>query len=135
MELKAQAKIGINDLIEFYENPEKLDSYKCDNCNKQGHIEKVHSIVKPYPKYFLSSIMRYEFDGDNSSRTSIEINLVDPLEGMNLIGVIGHYGGRSPNFGHYTCLLWNESFNCWLNYNDDHVSKHDTIPQHYESSA
>ena len=52
---------------------------KCNNCNKQGHIEKANSIVKPYPKYFLSSIMRYKFDGVESSRTSIEIDLDDVL--------------------------------------------------------
>ena len=54
---------------------------------------------------------------------------------MNLIGVIGHYGGRSIKSGHYTCLLWNENENCWLNNNEAHVSRHDTIPQHYEKSA
>ena len=53
---------------------------------------------------------------------------------MKLIGIIGHQG-TTPNSGHYTCLLWNESLNRWLNYNDEHISKHDTIPQHYESRA
>ena len=79
--------------------------------------------------------MRYEFDGDNSSRTSIEIDLEDPLEGMNLIGVIAHSGGSSINSGHYTCLLRNENENCWLNYNDTRVSRHDTIPHFYEKNA
>ena len=112
--LKEQEKIGINELIKYYEEPEKLDDYKCDGCNQQGHAVKVNSIVTPYPKYFLSSIMRYKFDGVDSSRTSIEIDLEDPLEGMNLIGVIAHSGGSSINSGHYTCLLRNENENCWI---------------------
>ena len=132
---KEQEKIGINELIKYYEEPEKLDDYKCDGCNQQGHAVKVNSIVTPYPKYFLSSIMRYEFDGVESSRTSIEIDLEDPLEGMNLIGVIAHSGGNSINSGHYTCLLRNENENCWLHYNDTRVSRYDTIPHHYEKNA
>ena len=133
--LKEQEKIGINELIKYYEEPEKLDDYKCDGCNQQGHAVKVNSIVTPYPKYFLSSIMRYKFDGVDSSRTSIEIDLEDPLEGMNLIGVIAHSGGSSINSGHYTCLLRNENENCWLNYNDTRVERHDKIPHHYEKNA
>ena len=79
--------------------------------------------------------MRYEFDGVESSRTSIEIDLEDPLEGMNLIGVIAHSGGNSINSGHYTCLLRNENKNCWLHYNDTRVSRYDAIPHHYEKNA
>ena len=133
--LKEQEKIGINELIKYYEEPEKLDDYKCDGCNQQGHVVKVNSIVTPYPKYFLSSIMRYKFDGVDSSRTSIEIDLEDTPKGMNLIGVIAHSGGSSINYGHYTCLLRNENQNCWLNYNDTRVERHDKIPHHYEKNA
>ena len=133
--LKEQEKIGINELIKYYEEPEKLDDYKCNGCNQQGHVVKVNSIVTPYPKYFLSSIMRYKFDGVDSSRTSIEIDLEDTPKGMNLIGVIAHSGGSSINYGHYTCLLRNENQNCWLNYNDTRVERHDKIPHHYEKNA
>ena len=133
--LKEQEKIGINELIKYYEEPEKLDDYKCDGCNQQGHAVKVNSIVTPYPKYFLSSIMRYKFDGVDSSGTTIEIDLEDTPKGMNLIGVIAHSGGSSINYGHYTCLLRNENQNCWLNYNDTRVERHDKIPHHYEKNA
>ena len=54
---------------------------------------------------------------------------------MNLIGVIAHSGGNSINSGHYTCLLRDESENCWLNYDDTRVSRHDKIPQFYEENA
>ena len=78
--------------------------------------------------------MRYGFDGENSYRSSIEIDIGDQLEGMKLIGIIG-YWGMSTDPGHYTCLLWNESLNCWLNSNDEHVFKLDTIHPRYEGRA
>ena len=133
LSINKELKAKVSDLIKLYEKPRKTYDYKCDNCNSQDN-EQVCSIMKPYPKYFLTTIMRYEFDGKNCSRSSIEIDFGDQLEEMKLIGIIGHQG-TTTNSGHYTCLLWNESLNCWLNYNDEHVSMHDTIPQHYESRA
>ena len=113
LSINNELKAKVSDLIKLCEKPRKTYDYKCDNCDSQDN-EQVYSIMKPYPKYFLTTIMRYEFDGKNSSRSSIEIDFGDQLEEMKLIGIIGHQG-TTTNSGHYTCLLWNESINCWLN--------------------
>lgn len=119
--------IGLEDLVDFYLQPEKLDGdnkYHCDNCRGLQNGERILKIVQS-PSYLNLTLLRFSYDIKTQSRSKLLTEVSYPktlllptyskLDGhetasdgasqnevYSLASVIVH-SGTSSECGHYYC--------------------------------
>ena len=117
---------NLEDCLQDFFNPERLDNdncWKCDKCKKEVNAKKTITISK-FPKNLIIVFKRFSFHRIGK-RCNKQISF--PLSFKNkkykLKSIINHYG--SYNYGHYTAVGKSPINGDWINYNDTNVSNVD----------
>ena len=131
------SKTNIDECMTAFQEPEKLDGYKCSNCNEKNSIKKMS--VWEFPEILIVHLNRFKMVGMHQTgqpiikkiNTDVEFpmknfcpkNIQSELHFTNvkykLYGVIEHIG--SYHGGHYVSYCINPLNNKWYFFNDDDV--------------
>jgi ubiquitin carboxyl-terminal hydrolase 8 len=120
-----------NCLESYFNEDEKIDTWKCEKCNKSGCVKSIKSWS--FPNYLIIHLKRFTNDG-----SKIDSHIDFPIEDLNLTDYVSRdkndpnnyiYSLYSVNYhsgnskgGHYWSSCKNLDKN-WYLYNDSDVTK------------
>ena len=114
--------IDLNNFMKtYYQNPEKLTDYKCEQCG-QTNVTKEYKIIST-PKYFIISFKRFSYTTWGNKLT-YNVHYFDNIsingDNFQLYGIIKHIG-INLQFGHYISRCRHIYDNKWYEFDDRYV--------------